>query len=270
MQKNNQEQSKTQSSKDGLRILNFKSRLERVHKTAFYISPSNCRCYHPSLPRVSLSLMGNAPIAPRDRHILASIPEVSSSHDPVSEKYVNANANELESTQDKTARYLPKAIILSSNAGVSMPSRPYDSGGSFNAGGTESPQWGWYVNIPSPITEMHHSGSRLLRHNTQSSTRYLPKGMKRGVIMPSKPYGCGGASTAGDNEGSQWDWSISVSPPATAMYHRGSRSFPKKPDSSANASQTLSGMEISTNYQPNRIFQDMQKGASIGWASVPL
>jgi hypothetical protein len=238
--------------------------------------------------------MGNAPIAPSERHNLASIPEVSSSHDDlVSEmtrtNSVNAKANELESTQvaDETTRYLPKGINRSSNAGLIIPSKPY--GPPYTAGGSESPQWGWYINITSPATEMYQSGSsRPLPHHhkkqqssaytSQSSTRYLPKGMNRfsnGVIMPSKPYGCGGASTACDIESPQWDFSISVTPPVTDLHHYGSRYLPKKQDSSANASQTSSGTEAfesltATNCQPNRIFQDMQKGALMGWSSVPL
>jgi hypothetical protein len=137
---------------------------------------------------------------------------------------------------------------------------------------------GWYVNITSPTTEMHHSGSRQLQRNSQSSTRYLPKGMNRssnGVVMPSKPYGCGGASTAGGIESLQWDWSISATPPASGMYHCGSRPLPKKQGSSANASQTSFGTEAiesstATSDEPNLIFQDMQKGASMGWSSIPL
>jgi hypothetical protein len=228
--------------------------------------------------------MGNALIAPHERHNLVSIPEVSSfQDDPVSEMRrttsVNANANELESTQDETARYLPKGINRSSNAGVIMPSRPYGSVGSSYTGGNESPQWGWYVTITSPSTEMYHSGSRRplgkkqesSANASQSSTRYLPKGMNRsskGVVMPSKPYGCGGAFTAGGIESPQWDESIIVTPPTTDMYHYGSRSPSEKQDSSANASQISSS--IATSHQPNRIFQDMQKGATMGWSSVPL
>jgi hypothetical protein len=221
-------------------------------------------------------IMGNAPIAPHERHNLASIPEVSLSQevDPVSEmkrtKSIIANVNELESTPDKTTRYLPKTMNRLSNAGVIMPSRPYDCGGSSNTVGTESPQWGWYIIIASPTTEMYHSGSRRLRH--KKTTRHLPKMTNRsnnGVIMPSKPYGCGGASTAGGIESPQWDLSSSVRPLATAMYHcRGSGSLPKKQDSSANSSQASSS--IAASHQPNSIFLDMQKGASMGWSSVPL
>jgi hypothetical protein len=269
----------SKDSKDGLRILNFQFRFkEGRHKTyLLYLLRTAVAILLPIPPP---SLMGNAPIAPRGRHSnLASIPEVNSSQvDPVfgmtRTKSVNANANELDSTQDKTARYLPKGMNQSRNSGVSMPSRPYDSGGSSNTGGTtESPQWGWYINITSPTTEMHHSGSTPLRHNSQSSTRYLPKGMNRssnGVIMPSKPYGCGGASIAAGIESPEWDWSIGITPPASDMYHCGSRYFPKKQDSLANASQTSSGTEAPPNHQPNRIFQDMQKGAPMGWSSVPL
>jgi hypothetical protein len=172
--------------------------------------------------------MGNAPIAPRERHNLASIPEVSSSQDEqVSEKtranYINANANEqLESTQDEIARYLPKGMNWSSN-GVIIPSKPYGCGGASTAGGIESPQcidspqWGWYISItPPPASDMHHCGSRTLHH--------------------------------------------------------------KKQDSPVNTSQGSSGMAVSesstvTNHRPNRIFQDMhnkRKDASIGWPSVPL
>jgi hypothetical protein len=169
--------------------------------------------YHPLA--LYLHLMGNAPIAPRERHNLPTIPEVSSSQDEhVSEitraTSINAIASELESTQDESARYLPKRMNRSSN----------------------------------------------------------------GVIMPSKPYGCGGASTVGGIESPQWGWYISISPSTSDMYHCGSRTLH---DSSANATQTSSGSEAfesspATSHQPNRIFEDMHKkkrGASI-WSSIPL
>jgi hypothetical protein len=226
--------------------------------------------------------MGNTPIVPHERHNLVTIPEVTSSQDGhVSEmtrkNSVKAIASELESTQDDTARYLPKTMNRS-NKSVVMSPRPYS--------GIESPQWGWYINITSPTTEMYHSGSRPpLRKNEDSSvnasqapTRYLPKAMNRsnnGVVMPSKPYGCGGASTAGGIESPQSGSYVSVTPPASNMYHWGSRRLPKQQDSSANAWSAISGTVISessnaTSHQPNRIFQDMQKGASMGWSSVPL
>jgi hypothetical protein len=234
--------------------------------------------------------MGNTPIAPHERHNLVPIPEVTSSQDGHVSEMARKNSTkaikiELESTQDETARYLPKTMNRSDKS-VIMSSRPYSSGGPSTAGGSESPQWGWYINITSPTTEMYHSGSRPpLRKNEYSSanasqapTRYLPKGMNRsnnGVIMPSKPYGCGGASTAGGIENPESGWYISVTPPASDMYHCGSRPLPKHQDSSANAWPASSGTVLSestkaTSHQPNRIFQDMQKGASMGWSSVPL
>jgi hypothetical protein len=250
--------------------------------------------------------MGNTPIAPREQHNMETIPEVTSSQDDhvssemtrtnsssqedhVSEmtrtNSVNANANELGSTQNETSMYLPKGFNRSNNS-VIMPSRPYGSGGPSIAGGGESPQWGWYINIKSPTTEMYHSGSRPPLHKvedssanaSQASTRYLPKTMNRSnnsVSMPSKPYGCGGASTAGGIESPQWGWSISATPPASDMYHCGNRPPSRQQDTSTNTRPVSSGTVISesskaTSHQPNRIFRDMQKGASLGWSSVPL
>jgi hypothetical protein len=116
------------------------------------------------------------------------------------------------------------------------------------------------------------------------TTRYLPKGrMNRssnGVIMPSGPYGSGGASTADGIESPQWGWYISITPP-TEIYHSRSRpaAIQKKPGSSGSTSQAssdtaASGSSTATSHQPNHIFQEMvhnkRKGASLGWSSVPL
>jgi hypothetical protein len=171
--------------------------------------------------------MGNAPIAPRERRHLASISEVSSSQDEhVSEitraNYVHANANEQhESTQDEIARYLPKMMNRFSN-GVIMPSKPYGCGGAYTTGGIESPQcidspqWGWYISITPPASDMYHCDSRTLHHNKQDS------------------------------------------PANTSQGSSGTMAF----ESSA-----------ATTHRPNRIFKDMhnkRKDASIGWPSVPL
>jgi hypothetical protein len=160
--------------------------------------------------------MGNAPITPRDRRKPASASEVGSSQgEHVSEmthpNYIHAIASELESTQDETARYLPKSMNRSNN----------------------------------------------------------------GVIMPSKPYGCGGASTMGGIESPQWGWYISISPPASDMYRSGNRPLHY---SLANASHASSGRAVSesstaASHQPNRIFKDMhntKRRTSVGWSSVPL
>jgi hypothetical protein len=219
--------------------------------------------------------MGNAHIAPRERRNPVSVSEASSSQGERASEMtrthsVHANVNELESTQNETAMYLPKGMNRSSN-GVIMPSKPYGCGGASTMGGIESPQWGWYISITPPASEKHHCGSRPLHKKQdssanapQASTRYLPKGGHRsinGVIVPSKPYGCGGHSTAGGS---------------IDMYHSGStRPLYKKQDSSTNASDALPGTAASksltaTSHQPNRIFKDMQKGASMGWSNVPL
>jgi hypothetical protein len=235
--------------------------------------------------------MGNTPIVPREQQNMETIPEITSSQDDhVSAEMtrtnsVSANANELGLTQNETSMYLPKGVNRTNN-GVIMPSRPYGSGSPSTAGGGESPQWGWYINIKSPTTEMYHSGSRPPLHKnedssanaSQASTRYLPKTMKRSnnsVRMPSKPYGCGGASTAGGIESSQWGWSIGATPPASDMYHCGSRPPSGQEDASTNTRPVSSGKVLSessraTSHQPNRIFRDMQKGASLGWSSIPL
>jgi hypothetical protein len=172
--------------------------------------------------------MGNAPIAPRERQNLVSIPgETSSSQGKrVSEmtgaNCVHAKASEVESTQVETARrYLPKTIIRS-NTGVIMPSKPYDCGGASTACSIESPQcidspqWGWYISISPPASDMYHCASRTLHHKKQDSS----------------------ANT--------------------------------RPASSDTAASELS---IATSHQPNHIFKDMnkkRKDASMGWPSVPL
>jgi hypothetical protein len=117
------------------------------------------------------------------------------------------------------------------------------------------------------------------RKTTQDETaRYLPKTMNRsnnGVIMPSKPYGCGGASTVGSIESPQWGWYISITPPASDMYHSGSRPLHNSLANVSYASSGTAASESSTaaSHQPNRIFKDMhntKRRASVGWSSVPL
>jgi hypothetical protein len=119
--------------------------------------------------------MGNAQI-PRERHDAVSIVEASSSQDervamPRS-RSVHASANGLESTQDEGPRYLPKGLNRSHN-GVIMPTRPSGAGGTSAAGGIESPQWGWYININTtpPTPDMYHSGSRALQKKQDSSAK---------------------------------------------------------------------------------------------------
>jgi hypothetical protein len=127
-----------------------------------------------------LFLMGNAPISPRERHDLASIPEVSSSQEEGASEITQANSVnlveiELESTQDEPGRYLPK-MMHRSNTGVIMPSKPYGCGGASTVGGIESPQcidspqWGWYISITPPASDMYHCGSRTLHHKKQDSS----------------------------------------------------------------------------------------------------
>jgi hypothetical protein len=189
------------------------SRDQNHHSGSFHTSVDLILSY------LSLFLMGNAQIIPRERHNNpVSVSEASSSQDEgasmTRRNSATANAIGLESTKDETSRYLPK-LMNRSNNDVVMPSRPHGSGGPSTAGGIESPQWGWYIN---------------------------------------------------------------TTPPTPDMYHSGSRSLHKKQDSSANASQAssvtvASESSTATSHQPNRIFQEMQdkrKGASMGWASVPL
>jgi hypothetical protein len=133
-----------------------------------------------------------------------------------------------------------------------------------------------------------------LKSTQDEPARYLPKMTNRsnnGVIMPSKPYGCGGASTTVGSienpqciDSPQWGWYISASitpPPASDMYHCGNRTLHhKKQDSSSNTSQgstgtAVSGSSTATSHRPkNRtIFKDMhnkRKDATIGWPSFPL
>jgi hypothetical protein len=136
----------------------------------------------------------------------------------------------------------------------------------------------------SEMTRTHsvHANASGLESTQNETTRYLPKRMNRSnnaVIMPSKPYGCGGVSAMSGIESPQWGWYISITPPAPETYHSGSRPrLHKQQDSSANASQALSSTVVSesstaTSHQPNRIFKDMhnkRKGASMGWSNVPL
>jgi hypothetical protein len=134
-------------------------------------------CIRPSL---SLFLMGNAPSAPRERQNLMSVPEEAglSQYKRVSgmtrANSAHAIVSELESTEDKTARYLPKRMNCS-NSGVSMPSKPYGCGGASVACVIEgpqcvdSPQWGWYISISPPASDMYHCGSRTLHHKNQDS-----------------------------------------------------------------------------------------------------
>jgi hypothetical protein len=124
--------------------------------------------------------MGNAPISPRERHDLASIPEVSSSQEEGASEITQANSVnlveiELESTQDEPGRYLPK-MMHRFNTGVIMPSKPYGCGGASTVGGIESPQWGWYISISPPTTDMHHCGSRTL-HTSSANTSQVSSGM---------------------------------------------------------------------------------------------
>ena len=120
-----------------------------------------------------------------------------------------------------------------------------------------------------------------LESTRDETSRYLPKLMNRSkndAIMPSRPHGSGGPSTAGGIESPQWGWYINTTPPTPDMYHSGNKSLHKKQDSSADASQASAGTAASesstaTSHQPNRIFQELQdkrQGASMGWASVPL
>jgi hypothetical protein len=191
-----------------LKIFAICSNLETVVNLRTTLS-----CVFPVTP---LFLMGNAHITPGDQRNPVSASEAGSSQggrvsEMIRANYVNAKASEVESTQDETARYLPKRMNRSNN----------------------------------------------------------------GVIMPSKPNGCGGASTVGGIESPHWGWYISITPPASDMYHSGSRPLH---DSLAVASQASSGkaaseLSAATSHRPNRIFKDMHKkkrGTSVGWSSVPL
>jgi hypothetical protein len=150
----------------------------------------NLKIIYSLLAHHSLLLMGNAPITPRERQNLMSIPEeVGLSQDVRVSGMTRANsahaiASELESTQDKTARYLPKRMNRSSN-GVIMPSKPYGCGGASTVCSIEgpqcieSPQWGWYISISPPASDMYHCGSRTLHHKNQDSlTKSKPASLR--------------------------------------------------------------------------------------------
>ena len=63
------------------------------------------------------------------------------------------------------SRYIPNMNPRTAGKGIIMPTRPY--AGRYTPGdnkmlgssGTESPQWGWYINTTPPTPELYHSRS---------------------------------------------------------------------------------------------------------------
>lgn len=87
------------------------------------------------------------------------------------------------SEQDKstpgTSRYIPNMNPRTAGNGFIVPTRPY--GGRYTPGdnkivgssGTESPQWGWYINTTPPTPELYHSRSMSSQASLNAAT--IPK-----------------------------------------------------------------------------------------------
>lgn len=96
---------------------------------------------------------------------------------------IRQNSN-LLSEQDKStagtqSRYIPNMNPRTAGNGLIMPTRPY---GRYtpgdnkmlvsSSGGTESPQWGWYINTTPPTPELYYN--RSISQSFQSSAT-IPK-----------------------------------------------------------------------------------------------
>lgn len=114
-------------------------------------------------------------------------------------------ANEL-SDQDKTtaspgtqSRYIPNMNPRTAGNGLIMPTRPYGRYASadnkmLGSSGTESPQWGWYINTTPPTPELYSSkstisNSQLMKvdhndsKNRHNSTNSDPKSCQNQVFQ---------------------------------------------------------------------------------------
>ena len=80
---------------------------------------------------------------------------------------IRAQLQENHAPRDK-ASYLPR---MAPHGGVKMPSMNphHHHHQTANAGGIESPQWGWYTNLTPPTPEMYTSHPLQKKHNNPSS-----------------------------------------------------------------------------------------------------